>query len=133
MPKITIKGDDQLFRTFKDINDFDDWATPPMKRATEKLYNRVKTYPAPKPSYQRTYTLQRSIDWRVDSSTNGVTGHVFSAGANQGYGDYEGFVKVAGFQAEVHQGHWSTDVQDLEAEEPNFMEEMSKAAAERLR
>ena len=131
--RIQIRGDNQLLQTFADINAFDAWATPPMERATKKLYERVRTYPAPKPSYQRTFTLQRSIDWSVDSSPNGVTAHVFSHGANQGYGDYEWRVKVDGLQEWMHVDHWQTDKQDLEAEEPNFMNELSKATAEVLR
>lgn len=132
--RIRIQGDTQLLQTFADINDFDDWATPPMKRVTEQLYNRVKTnHHRPGSSYVPAFTLERSIDWSVDSSPNGVTGHVFSYGANQGYGDYEGFVKVDGFQAEIHKGQWPTDKDDLNAEEGNFMSEISKAAAEALR
>lgn len=135
MTGITITGDKQLLDTFDSINDFDAWATPPMTRATRKLFERVKTYPPNRPGsrYQRTFTLQRSIDWNVESTRNGVTGHVYSSGANQGYGDYEAFVKVEGFQAEIHQGFWPTDVDDLLAEEPNIMDELSKAAAEVLR
>ena len=134
--RIRIEGDKQLLDTFADINDFDDWATPPMERATEQLYKRVRTYPAQtatKTGYVRTFTLQRSIDWSVESTRNGVIGQVFSWGANQGYGDYEHRVKVAGFQADIHKGTWDTDKQDLDAEEGNFMNELSKAAAAVLR
>jgi hypothetical protein len=137
---IKVRGIDALAKTFSDLNDFDEWATPPMERATEALYNRVRTYPtqtATKTGYVRTFTLQRSIDWSVESSSNGVTGRVFSTGANQGKGYYEGFVKVEGqgkgFQADIHKGTWNTDVQDLTAEEENIMDEFSKAAADVLR
>lgn len=133
--RIRIQGDEQLLQTFADINDFDDWATPPMKRATEKGWEIVKRYAPARAgsSYVRTKTLERSIDRNVTSSPNGVTAFIFSSGANQGYGDYESFVKVDGFQAEIHNGYWSTDKDDLEEMEPIFMDEISKAAAEVLR
>lgn len=133
--RIQIQGDDQLLKTLADINDFDAWATPPMRRGAEAGFVIVKRY-APEragSSYVRTKTLERSIDRNVTSTPNGVTAHIFSSGANQGHGDYEGFVKVDGFQADIHQGHWPSDKDDLDEMEPIFMEEISKAAAEVLR
>ena len=85
--KITIKGETQILQTLVDINAFDDWATPPMKRGGEQLYNRVKTnHHRTGSSYIPTYTLERSIDWDIVSSKNGVVVRVFSSGANQGFG-----------------------------------------------
>jgi hypothetical protein len=132
--KITVTGDEKIQSVFTDINDFDKWATPPITKATERLYKRVKTYPPDRGGkYKRTFTLQRSIDWNVTSAPTGVIGHVYSSGANQGRGDYESFVKVDGAQAEIHVGYWDTDKDDLDNEEPYIMEEISKAAAELLR
>lgn len=135
MSGITIRGDEQLLRAFDNINDFDEWATPPMRKGGEALLAIVRRY-APErsgSSYVRTGTYGRSVDLDVDSSPSGVTVHVFSYGANQGRGDYEDVLKVEGFQAEIHQGRWPTDKDDLAESEPVFMDEMEKAAAELLR
>ena len=131
MASITITGDDELLAILKSLNEFQRWARQPLEESIDALFGRVKTYPPPKPTYQRTYTLQTSIAKEIIAQPNGLQGRVFSTGANQGHGQYEQYVKVREFQAEVHQGWWPTTEDDLEAERGTF-ESNFQAAAEKV-
>ena len=132
MASITITGDKRLLAKLRSLNEFQRWARQPMEESIDALHQRVKTYPPPKPTYQRTYTLQTSIAKEITPQPNGLQGRVFSTGANQGYGPYEHFVKVREFQAEVHQGWWPTTEDDLQAERGNIESNFQSAVEKEL-
>jgi hypothetical protein len=114
---IQIKGLDALEKKLANLEDFAKWARPPMEESIDGLHERVQKYPPPKPTYIRTFTLQRSIVKEIEVNGRTVKGRVYSTGANQGRGQYEQFVKVRETQAWMHVGHWPTTAADLTAEQ----------------
>lgn len=52
--------------------------------------------------------VQAELKRLASSMPDGVIGRVWSAGANQGGGDYERYVLLDDEQAQVHKGRWKT-------------------------
>ena len=122
MTGMKINGLEQLKGKLDRIEDFQRWANEPMVESIDALHERVQEYPPERPNstYIRTRTLWASIKKEVKRAVNGIIGRVFSTGANQGWGDYEHYVKVEESQAQIHQGFWPTTNDDLAAEQENI-------------
>jgi hypothetical protein len=89
----------------------------PANDAADLIYGVAQRYPPKRAGskYVRTMTLQRSWIKRVEPTANGVRIIAKSTGANQGFGNYEHYVKSATRQAKIHEGFWPT-VKDDAAE-----------------
>lgn len=111
-----IVGLEKLVKKLGAIDDLPSKLGKPAKEARTLVLKRAQHYPPPKPTYKRTFTLQRSWVGRWDRLKNGVRIAVYSTGANQGWGDYEQYVKgEGGKQAWMHQGYWDTVADDADA------------------
>lgn len=78
------------------------------RKILDRLHSVIRAYPAPKPSYQRTYKLQNS--WQMTSGAIGdELGKVISGGP-----DYNVYVKDEEWQSDVHAGRHRTTVQVAE-------------------
>lgn len=81
-----------------------------MTDSTILLMREMKAYPPPPPnsSYKRTGTLGRSWSRRVEGRGMEVTGTV---GSNGNMAPYNRYVQDGEYQAQMHQGRWTT-IQD---------------------
>ncbi len=158
MSGITIRGDQQLLQTFADINDFDAWATPPMRRAVEIVKDEAQIQPKKAPGafsalatpgqrraywakvssgeithsdssgYVRSGKLKRGWETNVTGNRTGVIGFVFNTV------NYGGWVQSVENQQPFHfVSGWGDTDDIIENTEKDIMNEFSKATAERLR
>ena len=97
------------------------------------VQTQMQTYPPPVPTYHRTYTLRASMRFRVLSRPDGVRIENYSAGASQGRGYYEEYVKDRNRQAWMHAGRWPTQAGDLIMVKGRVLEVVRQVARDAVR
>jgi hypothetical protein len=134
---VTIKGMDAVSLKLRNLQNFTQWATPPMQKTVALLHDEIAKYPTkaagafsryatPKQrraywakvrsgeighgagGYIRTGTLGRKWVTKVENSINGVRGEV---GNNTGYAQY---VQQLASQQSFHKASgWTTEIEAL--------------------
>ncbi len=106
---------------------------PPIFRAVIDVENRLKHSPPTRPGqrYQRNIDpksehLEQRWNHRIIWTTNSITGE---DGNNASYGPW---VQSEQFQAWMHRGRWGTDMEALEAVQPNFVSDAERAVLQAL-
>ncbi|GIV82775.1 MAG: hypothetical protein KatS3mg051_2129 [Anaerolineae bacterium] len=130
MPQISISvsGLDRLERKLRNASRVLDVAEPPLHRGGLRVQRRMQDYPPPPPRsrYIRTGTYGRRWTTRVERSRNQVRVRV---GNNTSYAPLVGSSQ---FQARIHRGRWTTDMQALEQELPVIQRDLQRAIDEEL-
>lgn len=96
---------DEVVKKIGDIADLKTALAKPLSDSLKLLHKDLTTYPMPpKPTYRRTFRLQRS--WRMIIDTNGLGGKVRSSGV-----PYNKWVQNLPTQAWMHVGFWNNTIQ----------------------
>jgi hypothetical protein len=80
---------------------------PAFKESEKAIKRDLQKYPAPKPTYQRTFKLRRSWHYRSPRK-GGLIGRFYSEGVS-----YAKYVQDEKTQAWMHRGHWLNTIQHV--------------------
>lgn len=123
---IEIKGLPELYKKLGRLATLEYLVTP-MQAGLFRLEGRMKEYPQARPSskYVRTGTLgRRWVTTPVKHIAEGLYG---SLGNNTPYGPW---VQSSAFQARVHAGRWSTDLEVMNEEREFIVRLFENAVAD---